>query len=135
MSGVDANVKLIKEHYGAIWSGDEAALRRQVSPDFVDHGMPPGTPKGVDTVIAWGKTIRAAFPDMNVTIHQTVAAGDRVAVHATWHGTHKGTFMGFAPTGKTISFDGMVFWRVADGKIAERWAVLDSAAMQRQLQA
>jgi predicted ester cyclase len=28
----------------------------------------------------------------------------------------------------------MVFWRIVDGRIAERWAVLDSAAMQRQLQ-
>jgi predicted ester cyclase len=38
-------------------------------------------------------------------------------------------------TGNTIAFDGMVFWRVSDGQIAERWAVLDSAVMQRQLQA
>lgn len=134
MTADDANVKLVKEHYDAIWSGDEAALRRQISPDFVDHAMPPGTPKGVEPVIAWGKSIRAAFPDMSVTIHQTVAQGDRVAVHATWRGTHKGPFMGSAPTGKTVGFDGMVFWRVADGRIAERWAVLDSAALQRQLQ-
>jgi predicted ester cyclase len=54
-------------------------------------------------------------------------------VHATWAGTHKGPFRGIAATNKAISFEGMVFWRIADGKIAERWGILDMAAAMKQI--
>ncbi|MBE7498947.1 MAG: ester cyclase [Verrucomicrobiales bacterium] len=46
-------------------------------------------------------------------------------VRATWRGTHQGTFQGVAPSGRKITLTGMVFWRVAKGRIAERWATLD----------
>lgn len=29
------------------------------------------------------------------------------------------------PTGKRIRFEEIVMWRVADGKLAERWAQID----------
>ena len=72
---------------------------------------------------------------MMVTVKASVAEGDRVAVYAGWRGTHKGLFQGISATNKVISFDGMVFWRITNGKIApERWAILDMAAAMRQLQ-
>ncbi len=133
MSAED-NKKLIHAHYDAIWAGDEDLLREQVAQDFIDHASPPGTPGGVEPVIAWGRMLRGAFPDMNVSMTHCTAEGDIVACHATWRGTNKGSFQGLAPTNKPVSFSGMVFWRVANGKIAERWAFLDTAAMMRQLQ-
>jgi steroid delta-isomerase-like uncharacterized protein len=130
----EANKKLIHEHYDAIWAGDEEALRRQVAEDFVDHASPPGTPSGIEPVIAWGRVLRSAFPDMTVSMDHCTAEDDIVACHATWRGTHKGPFNGIAATGKGIEFSGMVFWRVAQGKIVERWAYLDNASMMKQLQ-
>ncbi|HVZ70217.1 MAG TPA: ester cyclase [Rhizomicrobium sp.] len=132
--GAAENKKLILAHYDAIWSGDEDALREQVADDFTDHATPPGTPPGVETVIAWGRVLRSAFPDMKVTMNHCAAEGDIVACHATWRGTHKGTFQGIAATGRPVEFSGMVFWRVNNGKIAERWAYLDNAQMMKQLQ-
>ena len=127
--------RLVEEHYAAIWSGDELRIREQIAGNFVDHAMPPGTPQGVEPVLAFSRAMRTAFPDMKVTLQTMVAEGDLVAVHATWRGTHKGEFQTFAATNKSITFDGMVFWRVDKDKIAERWAVLDTAAMMKQLQA
>src|SRR5579871_2559538 len=40
---------------------------------------------------------------------------------------------GNTPTGKPFVFKGMVLWRIQDGKIAERWAVLDQWGLRRQL--
>lgn len=71
---------------------------------------------------------------MTVAFRSIVAEGDRVAVHAVWRGTHKGPFLGREATGRTVEFEGMVFWRIADGRIAERWAMIDTAALMRQLQ-
>lgn len=133
MASPEANRKLIEAHYAAVWSGDEAAIRRQVTADFVDHAMPEGTAPGPEAVLELSRTLRAGFPDMHVTILQTLAEGDRVAVHARWTGTHQGRFRGLDPTGRNVRMEGMVFWRLADGRIAERWAVLDTGSLQRQL--
>jgi len=128
----NVNTQLIEEHYAALWGGDEAALRRQLADDFLDHGTPGGV-RGIEAVVAHSRSAREIFPDMQVTLKQIVAEGDRVAVHAQWRGTLSAPFMGVPATGRVIAFEGMVFWRIADGRIAERWAVLDTAAIQRQL--
>ena len=79
--------------------------------------------------------LHTAFPDLRVEIEDIVAEGDRVAVRARWTGTHRGTLpmMPFPPTTRTVEFTGMVFWRVRDGRIVERWATLDRLALQQQL--
>jgi steroid delta-isomerase-like uncharacterized protein len=126
---------LIEEHYAAFWSdAPDETLAGQFAPDFVDHAMPAGTPSGPGPVLALRKAMRAAFPDMQVTVADAVAEGDRVAVRAVWRGTHQGPFQGLAATGRIVTFEGMVFWRLTNGRLAERWAVIDLAAVLRQLQ-
>jgi predicted ester cyclase len=36
-------------------------------------------------------------------------------------------------SGRDFAFTGMVFWRVRDGKIAERWAEIDFGTLERML--
>ena len=43
-------------------------------------------------------------------------------------------FLGIEPTGRTIEMQGIVLWRIADGQLAERWAVLDYDALLRAIQ-
>jgi predicted ester cyclase len=62
-----------------------------------------------------------------------VAEGDRVAVRWTFRGTHRGYFMGIAPTGNQVEMGAMDLLRVAGGKIAETWSNVDMMAMLRQL--
>lgn len=133
MASPEANRKLIEEHYAAVWSADDAAIRQQVADYFVDHSMPEGTPPGPEAVLERSRAPRTGFPDMHVKILQTVAEGDRVAVHARWSGSHQGRFRGIDPTGRRVRMEGMVFWRLANGRVAERWAVLDTESLQRQL--
>jgi predicted SnoaL-like aldol condensation-catalyzing enzyme len=75
--------QLVEEHYAAFWSdASDETLAAQLTPDFVDHAIPPGTPPGPSPVLAWRKAMRSAFPDMQVTVADAVAEGDRVAVRA-----------------------------------------------------
>jgi steroid delta-isomerase-like uncharacterized protein len=135
MTDLVRHKQLVEEHYAAFWSdASDETLAAQVAPDFVDHATPPGTPPGPGPVLAWRKAMRTAFPDMQVTVADAVAEGDRVAVRAIWRGTHRGPFQGLAPTGRTVTFEGMVFWRVKNGRLAERWATIDLAPVLRELQ-
>lgn len=69
----------------------------------------------------------AAFPSYEVVAQQMVADGDVVAVRCTFQGIHQGEFAGIPATGRQISSDFMIFYRVADGKIAEHWMQLNVA--------
>jgi steroid delta-isomerase-like uncharacterized protein len=75
----------------------------------------------------------AAFPGYEVFAHQMVAEGDIVAVRCTMRGVHKGDFGGIPATGKTLSTDFMIFYRVSDGLIAEHWIQMDMKDMADQL--
>lgn len=135
---LEKNKKLILDHYEAfVHRQDADAVRAQLTADFVDHEMPPGTPPGPEAALRWSAMLHQAFPDMRVKIEDMVAEGDRVAVRATWTGTHTGHFppLNASPTNRKISFSGMVLWRISGDRIAERWATLDRLKLQQQLSA
>ena len=69
--------------------------------DFVDHTPQPGTTSDKPGVLVLYKRLRAAFPDFRPEIHWQVAAGDLVTTYKTYHGTHKGEFLGIPATGKS----------------------------------
>ena len=75
----------------------------------------------------------AAFPCYELIAHQIVAEGDIVALRGTFYGVHKGEFAGIAPTGKRVSGDLMLFYRVSDGLIVEHWMQWDMKAVVDQL--
>ena len=62
-----------------------------------------------------------------------VAEGDKVAIRVTWRGTHKGEFMGIAPTGNKIEMTNTLIFRIAVGKLAENWATIDELRLMQQL--
>jgi predicted ester cyclase len=75
----------------------------------------------------------AAFPNYELVAHQIVAEGDMVALRGTFYGVHKGEFAGIAPTGKKVSADLMLFYRINDGLIVEHWMQWDVHAVLAQL--
>ena len=89
--------------------------------DFVDHGadVPPGTPPGPAGAKQYVGNALKKFPDMKVTIEDIIAEGDKVVVRNVWRATDPAS-------GNKIQFHGIVIWRMARGKIAERWAYLDT---------
>jgi Domain of unknown function (DUF4385)/SnoaL-like polyketide cyclase len=72
-------------------------------------------------------------PDLRVDIEDMVLGGDRVAARAMHRGTHRGNFLGITPTGRSVAYEGTVIFRIADGRIAERWGTVDLFAILWQL--
>ena len=129
---LEAHKALIRAHYDAVTNGfDPAAIRAQVTDDFYDHAAQAVL--GPEGTIAHARGLHAAFSPFGATIDDMVAEGDRVAARVTWRGVHIGPFRGLAPSNRHFSFTGMTFWRIAHGRIAERWAEVDAASLMRQL--
>jgi len=133
MNQAEANKALIRAHYESTTNAFKpSVIDRQVALDFVDHSQPELT--GPEGVKAQTRSLRAAFPDLTVTIEDLVAEGDLVAVRGTWRGTHQGPFRGVPPIGRRIELSGMAFWRIAGGQIRESWNLVDMPTLMRQLQ-
>ncbi|WP_416838719.1 ester cyclase [Haloferax sp. DFSO52] len=100
--------------------------------DVLDHS-PLGEIKGHEEQKAQIRMLRDAFGDFSATVEDVVTEGDMVAMRVTLRGMHKGEFMGAEPTGNTFEVSNMVFTRVEDGMIAERWVIPDMMGMLTQL--
>lgn len=75
----------------------------------------------------------AAFPGYWLEEKDVMVDGDKVAVRFNFHGTHKGALMGIPPTGKTVAFEGIIIYRLAEGKIIDHWMQTDSVSLLQQL--
>ena len=70
-----------------------------------------------------------AFPDWRLSVVETVAEGDGVAVRWRARGTFAGpgSFMGFEPNGARVDLEGVDLVRVRDGRIARIDAYMNGA--------
>ena len=101
--------------------------------NFVDHTTQPGmTPDKAGVRILY-TYIREAFPDVGADIHFQLIDGDRVTTFKTYHGTHRGTFLGVPPTGRTVQFETVDVMRVQNGKITDHWGVANLLSLMRQI--
>jgi predicted ester cyclase len=123
---------VIRRWIDAMNRGDLEALDGLVAADIVDHHLPPGLPAGRDGVRLWCSILHDAL-QLRIEIRDLVAAGDRVALRAGITGTHVGDFGELAATGRSFAAEIMTIERVADGRVAERWELVDMAAVTAQL--
>jgi steroid delta-isomerase-like uncharacterized protein len=73
------------------------------------------------------------FPDLRFAVEETICEEDKVVAPWTFTGTHKGEFLGIAPTNKKVSIAGITIHQVADGKILDSQAMWDAISLLHQL--
>ena len=130
----EENKALVRRFVSEVQSrGNIDALDEMCSPDFVNRSSPPGVPTNCEGVKQLTAMFRQAFPDSYFTIEDMMAEEDKVATRKTFHGTHKGEFMGIPPTGQQVSMGLIDIVRIAEGRVVEHWAVGDNLGMMQQL--
>ena len=102
------------------------------APDFIYHDV-SGQETNREEALQNNIKGLTAFPDVNYSVEDILAEGDKVAVRFTMRATHKGIFMGAPATGKQIAVKGVEIDKIVEGKIVETWDYLDSAGMMTQI--
>lgn len=102
------------------------------STDFVDHSAMTDL-AGIEGAKKFFSMMFTAFPDMHFTIRLQLAEGDQVATHKTFHGTHRGEFMGIPATEKQVSIEAMDIYTIHQDKLTDHWSVGDWLGMLQQL--
>jgi len=104
-----------------------------MAPNCIDHYALPGQKPGREGYREAQINVTNAFPDVQFTIEGMIAEGDKVAVRLTFSGTHKGEFMGIAPTNKQVTVPEVSIWRIVGGKLVEEWGFGDRLGFMLQL--
>jgi steroid delta-isomerase-like uncharacterized protein len=124
----------VRRLYEVVNAGNLDLMDELLADDFVEHEEFPGFSPDRDGVKKFFEMAHAAFDGLRMEVEELVVDGDKVAVRATLHGTHKGEFLGIPATGKTVAVPLADFARVgSDGKLAEHWGVMDNLILMQQL--
>src|SRR5580704_11312123 len=115
-------------------TGSEKLAEELISPAAIFHV--PGSPepmRGPAGYLAVIGMMRIGFPDIQWTLDEVIAEGDKVAARFTMRGTHQGTFFGVPPTGKTIAVQAMNFYRLSGGQFIEERGQPDLLGLLQQI--
>ena len=77
--------------------------------------------------------IFSAFPDLDLQVDQFITQDDLVAARVSLRGTHRGEFSGVPATGNDVAFESVEIFRLAGGKIAEQWVLMNTMGLFQQL--
>ncbi|WEO95831.1 ester cyclase [Streptomyces sp. FXJ1.172] len=114
--------------------GELPPLNNLLDEDIHSHDpINPQDTLGLDNARAEYRMWRAAF-DFAFTVEDVLTQGDRACARWSWNASHKGDFLGIAPTGRQVAMTGTTMFRFgADGKITEIWWQDDTLGLMQQL--
>jgi steroid delta-isomerase-like uncharacterized protein len=132
---VRANVALVLRVEEAWNAGDLDALDDLFTPDAVGHASVPGLPPGLAGWKLAHINMMRALPDRDVQVKDVIAEGDRVVVRSRFVGTNLGglSWAGVPANGKRVDIPVISIYRVADGRVAEHWAINDLLGLLEQV--
>jgi steroid delta-isomerase-like uncharacterized protein len=110
-----------------VWStGELDRLERLVAPYVVHHDPYDARASvGLEGLKRRIARNREAFPDLEVSVDDQIAEGDRVATRWNATMTHRGRLPGAPATAHRTSLTGITIERFEDGKVVESWRSMD----------
>jgi steroid delta-isomerase-like uncharacterized protein len=129
---VQQNKAVVRRLIEELNRGNLAIADELIGSTYVDQNaspMPPGPASFKETIALF----RTGFPDLRWTIEELVGEDDRVVLRVIARGSHQGSFLGIAPTGKSVKVNGTAIYRLEGGKIVEAWVLRDVLGMLQQI--
>ena len=105
---------------------------RYVTPDFIYHARGEDI-EGIEAYNDWISSDRSIFPDIQVTIVDSIEESCKVASAFIVEGTQEKEFRGIPATHKKFETVGMNIFHFQDNKIKEGWVVVDALTAAIQL--
>ena len=130
----ETNKLVMRRFTEFINTASEKLASELIAPDAIFHvpgrSEPMRGPAGYLAIIGM---MRGGFPDIQWTLEEMIAEGDKVAARFTMRGTHSGTFLGVPPTGKAIAVQAMNIYRLREGQFIEEHGQPDMLGLLQQI--
>jgi steroid delta-isomerase-like uncharacterized protein len=135
MDAIETNEAVVRRFIEDAFNGRDLDLLDEIAAEgFTDHDPPfPGLPAGREGLKQVFAGFWSAFPDIHATAVHLIADEDKVGTVVSLSGTHQGELLGLPPTAREVNVRVVEIFRVVDGKIAERWGVVDRTGLMTQL--
>ena len=125
---------LVKAFYERIWNdGDLQAVTELLATRFVFRGSLGNETRCQEDFKEYVRLVRESLSDYCCEIIDCVSEGDRAFARMRFSGLHTGMFRGFAPTNRTVCWEGAALFRFEGGVIAELWVLGDLSGLDRAL--
>lgn len=125
---------LVEKFYKRIWNdGDLGTITDVLSSDFVFRGSLGSELIGHEAFKEYLGSIRGALADYHCEIIQCVAEGNYAFAKMRFSGRHVGSFRGYAPTGRDVSWLGAALFLFKGEVIRELWVLGDLAGLDAVL--
>jgi len=131
-----ANKTLVRRWFDEVWNkGQEATIDELFAENGIGYGLGDTDAEihGPAEFKPFVRNMRGSFPDLQITIEDIVAEGDKVTVRVLLQGTHGGGQLGVPATGRGIRVAGIVLVRISNGRIVEGWNSWDQLGLLRQI--
>jgi len=136
----DQNKSKVRAFYEeAVNKGNLEAVDDLVGATETAHNSGAGVSQNTPaSVKQWVRELRAAFPDIRVTVEDLIAEADKIVNRVTYRGTQTGDLNDpiwgrIAATGKTVSWAAIAINRFEGGKSVEAWDLIDDSNLWQQL--
>jgi predicted ester cyclase len=128
------NAATMRSAYERINARDLDGYGDLVADDFVEHEELPGLAPTKDGMLDYFRALLVAFPDLRMDVEDLIVDGDKTVARVRATATHRGEFMGLAPTGAQATIQLIDIMRFDDsGLVAEHWGVADMLSLMQQL--
>ena len=129
----EENKELARRSWEIVSEWNPDLIEEFYPPDLVWH-EPDQDIRGYEEARQFVSTFFDAFPDINITVEDAIAEGDKAVTRYTIRGTHRGETEEFGPpTGRQMELEGITIHRIEDGKIVEEWSRYDNLSVMQQL--
>ncbi|MBP0113587.1 MULTISPECIES: ester cyclase [Bradyrhizobium] len=130
----EENKRIVRRFYEEIDNGNLDAMDELVAEDYQDHNPPPfpGLRVGRDGLKQVFEIFWKATPGYH-KIEDQIAEGDKVVTRLTSYGKHEGDLPGAPRTGNDLMMTSITIHRIANGKLAEKWAEKDVIGFLKQI--
>jgi steroid delta-isomerase-like uncharacterized protein len=118
-----------------LWNNGKTELASQVYRDAAERKDPnqPKPARGPKEIASYVAGVRTGFPDFNMALTRTVAAGDDLVIEWTCTGTHRAPWGGIPATGRHVEVSGATIVHMENGQIADERVYFDRLALLEQL--
>ncbi len=131
---VEMNKALVRRLFEEVYNQKNYQVADElIAEHYISHS-------GMDTEVFGPEGIKksaalqhAAFPDLQTTIEDLIAEGDKVVVRGTDRGTFKGGFMNYEPTGRSFTITWIDIFRIENGKLVEAWLEIDTDKFRQEI--
>lgn len=124
----------VRRFYEEIWNQRaKEPIPEILADDFAFRGSLGVTTTGRAGFVEYLDMVHAALGNYHCSINELVAEGSKVFAKMAFSGTHRGELLGYAATGKQVTWEGTALFHFSGDLITSLWVLGDIKRLEAQL--